>query len=72
MVRTGNLDRSTALELLSQRENTEIPEGFFDFMKSINCSESILEDTQGKSASDFKGRNQFVRSLAGKLRAKLP
>ena len=72
MVRAGNLDRQEALSLLEQRETDDVSDGFFEFMNEIGCSRSILEETEGRSASDFACRKKNTRELAIRIRNMLP
>ncbi len=72
MVRAGYLERSKALKLLEEREQEGLPEGFLDFMKSIDCTEAILTETEGRSTLDFPGRNGLLRKVAMKVRKMLP
>jgi len=72
LVRAGCLARSEALEKLAQKESESIPEGFSELMNRIGCSDTILRETEGKSAADFSSRNKILRETAIKLRKLLP
>ncbi|MCK5116919.1 MAG: hypothetical protein KAR44_09990 [Candidatus Aegiribacteria sp.] len=72
MVRAGFLSRREAMDLLEEREAGHPPEGFFDFMDSIGCKHSILEETEGRSTFDFPARRNRIRKTAIRIREMLP
>ena len=72
MVRSGVISRDEALKTVDEREPKTAPEGFEEFLKSLDCDISILDGIKEKSIHNFKGRNTSIRRIAIKLREMLP
>ncbi len=72
MVRSGVISMDEALKTVDEREPKTAPEGFEEFLKSLDCDISILDGIKEKSIHNFKGRNTSIRRIAIKLREMLP
>ncbi|MEA3266554.1 MAG: hypothetical protein U9P42_06370 [Candidatus Fermentibacteria bacterium] len=72
MTRAGVISREEALKIVEEREPTEPPEGFDEFMKDLGCDRSILKDIKKKSVFNFKTRNESFRKFAMGIRKLLP
>lgn len=72
MVRSGVISRDEALRTVEEREPKEAPDGFEEFLASIDCDSSVLDGIEEKSVFNFKGRNSILRKLAIKVREILP
>ncbi len=71
MVRSGFIERSRAIEILSSSDLSLPPPGFPELMEEIGCREDILSETEGRSALDYPGRHSIPRRIAGLLRKAL-
>lgn len=72
MVRSGVISREEALKTVDAREPDSPPEGFDEFLASLDSDRTVLEGIEKKAISNFKGRNSTVRNLAIRIREILP
>jgi len=71
MVRSGFMERGSALDALNRFDPSSPPAGFHDLMDEIGCRRDVLAHTEGIRAADFPGRNPLLRRIAGLLRKAL-